>query len=164
MEIVKYSRRSALIAIAFAALLNAMTGCASFKTYFYTFAFDVTRDNQDAIVLDYKYTLDGETLVGAYQDYVEKQIGFPGESNFGRMPIGDSLYFKWKIISTGMVYEKSVSLKGRLGEDMSGKRVYPMVNGSRLLVYLISNESRDQGAPLIGPTTFQDYKIKLVYP
>ena len=143
-------------------LLLATQGCASLKNTFYSFAFDMDADDQDAVVLDYRYTLNGQTIVGASKDVLREGLPFHRESVFGQMPRGDALYFKWKIRSTNSIFEKTVDLRGRLPADLSKDRIFVMVRGSELLIYLIHDELRSPEAPEIGPRTFHSYRTELI--
>lgn len=51
-------------------------------------------------------------------------------------PRGDYLYFKWRVIATGEVFEDRVDLSKRLPQDMNDRRLYIAIFGSQLYVYL----------------------------
>jgi hypothetical protein len=62
------------------------------------------------------------------------------------MLLGDDLYVKWRIKSTGEIYEDTVDLRNRLPEDMHRQRIRFVVWGPQLYVYLISPKRKD-GCP-----------------
>ena len=56
-------------------------------------------------------------------------------------PRGDYLYFKWRVIATGEVFEDRVDLSKRLPQDMNNTRLYIAIFGSQLYVYLFPPET-----------------------
>lgn len=51
-------------------------------------------------------------------------------------PRGDYLYFKWRVLATGEVFEDRVDLSKRLPQDMNNRGLYIAIFGSQLYVYL----------------------------
>ena len=51
-------------------------------------------------------------------------------------PRGDYLYFKWRVIATGEVFEDRVDLSKRLPQDMNNRGLYVLIAGTKLFVYL----------------------------
>lgn len=51
-------------------------------------------------------------------------------------PRGDYLYFKWRVIATGEVFEDRVDLSKRLPQDMNDRGLYIAIFGPRLYVNL----------------------------
>ena len=51
-------------------------------------------------------------------------------------PLGDYLYFKWRVIATGEVFEDRVDLSKRLPQDMNNRGLYVLIAGTKLYVYL----------------------------
>lgn len=51
-------------------------------------------------------------------------------------PRGDYLYFKWRVLATGQVFEDRVDLSKRLPQDMNNRGLYVLIAGSKLYVYL----------------------------
>ncbi|MDP3165483.1 MAG: hypothetical protein Q8N06_08520 [Hydrogenophaga sp.] len=51
-------------------------------------------------------------------------------------PRGDYLYFKWRLLATGQVFEDRVDLSKRLPQDMNNRGLHIAIFGSQLYVYL----------------------------
>ena len=62
------------------------------------------------------------------------------------------------------VVEDTVDLKNRLPKDMVGHRLYFVVQGKQLYVYLISQMLRPSNSPIIGPTKYRYYQAYVLYP
>lgn len=106
----------------------------------HAFSFDARRDSPNAEVLNYRYgdsNLPGTRIPLA----LLREGGASGGTGInGPMPRGDSLYVKWRIKATGVVYEDTVDLKSRLPEDITRHHIYFIIKGPQLYVYLISPE------------------------
>lgn len=106
----------------------------------HTFEFDARWDSPGIEVLNYRY---GNTKQpgAAPPEYMLKigkapqQVGISGD-----MLRGDDLYVKWRIKSSGEVYEDTVNLKDRLPNNITNHSIRFIVNGSQLYVYLITPE------------------------
>src|SRR5579864_2647111 len=85
------------------------------------FDFGAPWEGEGIEVLNYQY---GNSKITRPPDYQLKEghIG-QGASIHGRMPVGDFLYVKWRVLSTGKEYEDRVDLKSRLPSDMDEKIV-----------------------------------------
>ena len=130
----------------------------------HTFAFDVLADSPDAEVLDYRY---GESRFPAASNPAElREQGkaLQGISIYGAMRKADSLYVKWRVKSTDQVHEDTVDLGRRLPGDFTDHRVYFIVNGPQLYVYLITPERRPPDMPPNGPRTYHHLKTITLYP
>jgi len=77
---------------------------------------------------------------------------------------GDFLYVKWRIKSTGQVYEDTVDLRRRLPADITDHRIHFIVKGPQLYVYLITPERRPPDMPPNGPRPYQYLKTITIYP
>lgn len=137
--------------------LLIMAGCPwNSKVVRHGFYFDANFDSPDAVILDYHYGdsrhAGARAESGRYGGRAAQQSGI-----YGAMRRGDELYVKWRVISTGEVYEDTVDLKRLLPSYIKGKRIYFIVSGSQLHVYLISYKkhkknpcpSRDERARLL---------------
>ncbi|WP_143751344.1 hypothetical protein [Collimonas sp. PA-H2] len=135
----KFSRWIALFAIT-----SALVACAiEPRVVDHSFAFDAIRDSPEIEVLDYRY---GDSkLEGAKNpDWVRAEGRSLQMANTnGPMRIGDSLYVKWRLKSTGEIYQDTVDLRRRLPSDMKDQRIYFIVKGSQLYVYLILEKNLD---------------------
>lgn len=105
----------------------------------HAFEYHVATDSPDAELLDYRYGDYPMTRTPAWQ-IREGRIGQGGIIN-GAFPRGDSLYVKWRVKSTGEVFEDTVDLKSRLPDDITRHRIYFVVKGPQVYVYLISPEN-----------------------
>lgn len=143
----------------------AGTGCASSpKLVFHSFGFDVLADSPDAQLLDYRYGTSKQPGARppewALRDgMVRQQAGITGE-----MILGDSLYVKWRIKSTGEVLEETVDLKSRLPRDITDHKVYFVIQGREIHVYLVSPVLRPAAFPIVGPKEYRYYKVYQIYP
>lgn len=146
--------RGALIVCLFAALSAWASGLV-----FHEFSFDATRESPEAEVLDYRYG-DSRQPSARASDYdkehgsVRQSVGIHGD-----MLRGDTLYVKWRIKSSGTVYEDTVDLKSLLPRDISKHRVHFIVNGDQLFVHLITPERRPPDVPPNGPREYQYLKV-----
>jgi hypothetical protein len=129
----------------------------------HSFGFDLRQDNQDAEVLDYWY---GSTKspVRAAPYRVKKSDTFYFQAVTGPMSRPEALYVKWRNRKTGQVYEDTADLRNRLPRDIARQKVYFMIYGPQLYVYLISNERRPPNVPRNGPTTYDYRLITTIYP
>lgn len=140
-------------------------GCASGpKLVFHSFGFDVLADSPDAQLLDYRYGTSKQPGARppewALRDgMVRQQAGITGE-----MILGDSLYVKWRIKSTGEVLEETADLKSRLPRDITDHKVYFVIQDREIHVYLVSSELRPADFPIVGPKKYHDYKVFEIYP
>ena len=80
------------------------------------------------------------------------------------MPLGDTLYVKWRTRSTNEVFEDLVNLKPLLPADMNRQRIYFVVQGKQLFVYRIEPIPRPADWPVVGPRKFQYEKAHQIYP
>ncbi len=80
------------------------------------------------------------------------------------MILGDTLFVKWRIKATGEVLEDTVNLKSRLPRDITDHKIYFVIQGRQLFVYLVSSVLRPKDFPITGPKKFQFYKVYAIYP
>ena len=146
-------------------LVVTLSACSSGpRLVDHSFGFDVLADSPDVLLLDYRYGT--STQPGARppewslkEGIIRQQAGITGE-----MILGDTLYVKWRIKSTGEVFEDTVDLKSRLPHDITGYRIYFAVIGRQLHVYLVSSTLRPPDFPITGPKKYQYYKVYSIYP
>ena len=147
--------------------LCALMACARGpKVVDHAFTFDVHSDSPDVELLDYRY---GDSdLPGASNPSRLRDKGrAPFNMNInGPMRQGDSLYVKWRLKATGDMYEDTVDLRKRLPSDITGHRIYFVIKGPQLFVYLVPPESKKlpAGAPSNGPRMYRDLDVKTIYP
>jgi len=155
-------RLGALFGMVFFMSLVACAGVVPTQTY--TVMADSRTDDQNAYFLDYRY-FHGSTILVEAPDYqVSRGDELVGTSIYGPMAIGTSLYAKWIDKSSGKIYEDTANLVGKLKGDINGKRIYFMIRGSQMYVYLISHETRSEGTSLIGPKYLDNHYITQLYP
>jgi len=130
----------------------------------HSFSFDAITDSPDAELLDYRYG-DSKQRPTRNPEYLRQEgrsIQRGGIS--GEMLRGDFLYVKWRIKSTGQVYEDTVDLRRRLPADITDHRIHFIVKGPQLYVYLITPERRPPDMPPNGPRPYQYLKTITIYP
>lgn len=111
----------------------------------HSFQFDPVWDSPGIEVLDYRYGQSKNPVArGCLTPSCDKSR--QGGSTSGTMLVGDDLYVKWRIKSTGEVYEDTVDLKSRLPDNIANHRINVIVDGSQLYVYLIVPKRKD-GCP-----------------
>ncbi len=122
--------------------LLGLAACASGpKLTDHAFEFRAVSDSPEVEVLNYRYgdsNLPGTRMPPALLR--EGRVS-GGTGINGPMPRSDFLYVKWRIKATSEVFEDTVDLKKRLPEDIARHRIYFIIRGSQLYVYLISPEN-----------------------
>ena len=104
------------------------------------FEFDVVSDSPDIEVLNYEYSTKKprrDQLLGIGGNRVAQQTGI-----YGGFPVGDFIYMKWRVRSTGGIFEDRVDLRGRLPRDITDHKIYCVIDGKQLYVLLIDAEAR----------------------
>ena len=130
----------------------------------HSFGFDALIDSPGVRILNYRY---GDSKFPGAR-YTEEEIKLDrlaqrtGISGPMRRP--DSLYVKWLVRSENKVYEDTVDLRKRLPRDITDLKVYFMVEGPQLYVYLIYRGPRAPDAPPNGPVTYRNLKVVTIYP
>jgi len=145
---------TALVAVTLAA-------CASTPAVVsHGFGFDFISDSPDAELLDYRY---GTSYYGKSE---RQSMGRVGQQTaiFGAIRKGDDLYVKWRLKSTGEVFEETVDLKSRLPADIKGSRIYFLVRGPQLYVYLITDQKRAKDESPNGPSKWSSFRTLTIYP
>jgi hypothetical protein len=146
-------------------LVFALDACASGpRLVKHAFGFDVLNDSPDVVLLDYRYGTSRQPGArppewSLRDGNVRQQAGISGE-----MILGDTLYVKWRIKASGEVLEDTVDLKSRLPSDIAGHRLYFVVKGRQLHVYLISPRLRPSNFSIVGPTKYRYYQTYEIYP
>lgn len=145
--------------------LLLLSACASGpRLVDHAFGFDAVADSPGAEVLDYRYG-QSQAPGARMPEWVRKDVGVAGGTHTsGSMPVGDSLYVRWRLRDTGEELQQSVDLRGRLPADMSGHEIYFIVRGRRLLVYLVSPARLGSGEVVAGMEKFRQHKVRLIYP
>lgn len=143
----------------------ALAACASGpKIVDHAFGFDSVQDSPSYEILAYRYG-DGQTFKTSSDGAIQQFGHSPQVSNInGPMPLGDSLYVKWRNKSTEQVFEKTVNLKPLLPRDITNQRIHFVVAEGESFVYLIDPVPRPKDWPVVGPSEFQYEKVRQIYP
>ena len=143
-----------------------LTGCATNSGYVdHEFSFDARSDSPGVVILDYAYGNSGVLPTNAEMNI--NQFGGSPQWNAvrGNIPLGDSLYVKWRLDSTGKEYWDKVDLKPLLPRNMTAMRIYFVVREAQLYVYLTDLKVvRPPLSPIVGPFRTQLYLTKQIYP
>ncbi len=129
-----------------------------------SFSFDTLHDSPDAEVLDYQYGSTRQMGIAAEKGYVEKGRVFRRWNTSGVYPRGEFLYVKWRLKSSGQIYEDKVDLRSRLPADITNHRIHFVINGQQLYIYLISPEKRPAGEPPGPLRLYSGLKQYQIYP
>jgi hypothetical protein len=143
--------RGVLITFLFAALAACAAGLVK-----HSFGFDVVSDSPGITVLNYQY---GNSQLSATRADISKERPRGGASVSGEMLRGDFLYVKWRVESTGKVYEDTVDLNSRLPHDITNHKIYFIIKGLQLFVYLITPEKLPPGMNSNGPRQYDYLKV-----
>lgn len=126
------------------ALMACATGSDQPRLFSYPVEWNVSGDapiygKAEVKILDHSYgvTEKFEIIPGKWFRDRFPATGCCDVANEGIVaPRGDYLYFKWRVIATGEVFEDRVDLSSRLPQDMNDRRLYIAIFGSQLHVYL----------------------------
>ena len=146
-----------------------LTACAAQqpagpKLVDHAFGFDARVDSKDMEVLAFKYGIGGtpQTQAPFWKDEKDPR---QGTNTNGPMPLADTLFVKWRIRSTNEVFEDTVMLKPLLPADMNRHRIYFVVQGAQMFVYLSDlTRQKPLGEPTVGPFRVQLYPTRQIYP
>lgn len=131
---------------------------------FHAFGFDARYDSPDSEILAFRYgpgTI-GQLRMPYWKE--EKEGSRQATGIHATMSIEGGLYVKWRLRSTGAVYEDTVDLKLLLPRDYGNQWVYFIAQGSKLYVYRIETVPRPPDWPVVGPRKFQYEKVRQIYP
>ena len=157
---------SILFRIAIATIACVLFGCSigGPRTALHSFEFHANWDSPDIEVLDYRYGT--STQQGTFPPDWMLQSGRMAQSvaTTGDMIVGDFLYVKWKIKSTGDIFKDTVDLRNRLPKNLYEHKIFFVINGSQLYVYLISPNDNPPGTPLNSLRMYRSRIVKNLYP
>lgn len=161
---INISRLSLVLAITVTSSLaiasNAADSCLRGQQM-HNFTFDLRRDNQNAVALDYQY---GNSKAAKMPDWAKEE----GKTHsFNSMTVSnimaDYLYVKWKL-NNQSVYEDKVKIDCLLPEDMTDYTVTFMVKESQLFIYLVYPKSHGKPQQQVGPSLYKDRIVEQIYP
>jgi hypothetical protein len=157
---------SILLRIAIATIACVLVGCsiAGPRTTFHSFEFHVNWDSPDVELLDYRYGTSSQH--GTFPPAWALQSGSIAQNvgTSGDMIIGDFLYVKWKIKETGEIFKDTVDLRNRLPRNLYDHKIYFVIRGSQLFVYLVTPDRSPPGAPSNGLRIYGSRIVKTLYP
>ncbi|HEU5047343.1 MAG TPA: hypothetical protein VFT64_05800 [Rickettsiales bacterium] len=134
------------ITLAASFMFCALAACADPIAH-HEFSFgDVNRqENKGIEILDYRYGNNKTIPTSPSADQLASGH-VPQFTSVGTFdPPGDSLYVKWRVKSTGKVYQDTVDLKSRLPSNMNNKEIHFLIKDTKLYVYLIASEPHEVG-------------------
>jgi len=138
-----------------------LAGCANTQELVsHGFSYSFIQDSPEAELLDFRY---GTSNYGKAERASMGRVS-QGGSIFGEIRRGDDLYVKWQLKATGEIFEETVDLKSRLPTDITGSRIYFMVRGPQLYVYLITSEKRAKDELPNGPSKWAFRRTLTIYP
>ncbi len=147
------------------AIMWVATACAMQpRVVDHSFEFNASWDSPDVEVLDYRY---GDSkLPGAAppnwaleSGRIRQQTGVSGP-----MLVGDFLYVKWRIKATGEIHQETINLRQQLSRNIENHKIYFVIKGDQIFVYLISPEHIEPGSPLNNLRKYRDRKYTIIYP
>ncbi len=152
-----------------ALLLAVAAGCANpvqavNAAQYHAFGFDARQDSPDTEILAYRYgsVNIGQLRMPYWKD--EKEGSRQATGIHATMSIEGGLYVKWRLRSTGQVFEDTVDLRVVLPNDYRNQWVYFVAKGPQLFVYRVETIPRPADWPAIGPRKFQHEKVHQIYP
>jgi hypothetical protein len=146
-------------------ILALCLGCAySGGVVDHSFSFNALQDSPDVEVMDFRYGTSQQP--GARNEHLERAQGKSAQATgvTGPMLRGEDLYVKWRVKSTGQIYEDTVNLRKHLPPDITGQRIHFLIRGQQLYVFLISNQRRTPNDSAIGPRMYSHLKTTQIYP
>jgi hypothetical protein len=131
------------------ALIACATGSDKPRLFSYAIEWNVATDatvydKAEVKILDYSYGVADKFDIVPHKWSRDRRPpgGCCDSTNQGIVaPRGDYLYFKWRVLATGGVFEDRVDLSKRLPQDMNNRRLYIAIFGSQLYVYLFPPET-----------------------
>ncbi len=130
----------------------------------HAFEFDALVDSPGTEILAFRYG-NGEYLATESGTSSQSRPVRPRSAINGPIPLGDTLYVKWRVRSTGEVLEETVDLKSRLPANMERQRVYFVVQARQLFVYLTDlTKPKPDETPIVGPFKVQSYVTRQLHP
>jgi len=157
---------SILFRIAIVTITCVLFGCsiAGPRTALHSFEFHANWDSPDIEVLDYRYGT--STQQGTFPPDWVLQTGHVAQSvgTTGDMIVGDFLYVKWKIKETGEIFKDTVDLRNRFPRNLYECKVYFVIRGPQLFVYLVTPDHSPPGTPSNGLRIYGSRIVKTLYP
>ena len=130
----------------------------------HTFEFNALRDSPGVQVLDFRYGTTNFPGARNPEYLIREGKSFQRTAITGPMKRPDSLYVKWRTLSDNKIHENTVDLRNRLPRDFTGDKVYFLLKGPQLYVYLVSRKPRPAAMAPNGPSKYHDKAVVTIYP
>jgi hypothetical protein len=157
---------SRFFATALLAVLFAVSACAAGSNQpYHTFSFGGWFDKwaTEVDLLEYSYG-DQYHMVRDKVRPERQSLGYVANVN-AHMPVGEFLYVKWRIKTTGEVIEDKVDLRNRLANNMTDHALTFVIDGKQLYVYLVTPRVRNSKEPTSLKTYLSKYTVTYeIYP
>ena len=134
----RYAMGLALICIQF-----LFVGCAMSGQKWANQSIGAYYDSAEIDLLDWQYGEHGyvgnehQSLPRAPKYLVDEGRPIGGVGLSGGMPVGDFLYVKWRVKTSGEIREDKVDLRSKLPSDMNNHGIHFIVKGTQLYVFLL---------------------------
>lgn len=105
---------------------------------YHSYEFNIKTDSPDIELLDYNYSIakpSKEDYAGTGGNGISTQIGITGP-----FPVGKSVYMKWRVKSTGNIFEDKVELNNPIVGGIKNKRLYCVIDGKQLYLLIMDLE------------------------
>ena len=144
------------------ALASVLSACSSgARLVDHAFSFDLFSDSPGVELLAYRYG--DSNLPVSWMPGLNEESRAPQQTNvYGPMRQGKSLYVKWRVKTTGEIYEENVDLRHRLPDDITNHRIYFSIKGPQLFVYLIPPKKQPDGSNT--PRSYPGADAETIYP
>ena len=141
MKLLKTFRWLALVL-----LLAALAACGGISQIlsnraFHSLDFRPGTESVDIDLMGYRYGSANQFGLRTPQADLDQEKNSAGAAITGQLPVGHDFYAKWRDKTTGRIYEDTVDLKSRLPLSMHKQEIHPIIEGSKLYIYLISYEA-----------------------
>lgn len=91
-------------------------------------------------VIDYQYSANGKVFNQWSRSMLSEGRNPGSQGYYGRSPIPEKLYVKWKLEATGEIFEDTADLQGKLPKSMEQKTLYFLVWDKQLNIYIKDQE------------------------
>lgn len=131
----------------------------------HAFGFNAREESPNIEILAYQYG-DGKGVSRSSEVSI-RQFGRSNQwTNInGPMPVGNSLYVKWRDRSSGAIHEQRVDLRPLLPNEMTNQRIHFVIDESQLFIFLKDmNRYAKPDDQIVGPFKLQLYVTRQIYP
>lgn len=139
-QLARHLSRSLIIVLMHISLVGCATGP---KMVYHGIGFN-SAESVDVDILDWQYGTNNAENGGQQQFDTRARVSqvavgkpFNSGGTTGGMPVGDFIYVKWRIKTTGEILEDKADMTKLLPRDMTFYRLHFVVKESQLYIYLI---------------------------